>query len=67
MEFKGTKIITPYSTYLLSKYSNKFAEIVVCECCEVKFATNIGRKRCSRVCAKKARKANKKSNNNLTK
>lgn len=67
MGFKGTKITTPYSTYLLSKYSKEVTEIAICESCLVKFATNIGRKRCSRLCAKKARKLNQKSNNNLTK
>ena len=60
MEFKRTNIITPYSTYLLSKYYKEVTEIVICESCSVKFATNIGRKRCSSLCAKKARKTNKK-------
>jgi len=67
-KFKGTKgeWITPYSTYLLSRYSTAPIEIKICECCEKKFGTNIGRKRCSSKCAKKARKSNKKLINKAT-
>ena len=50
--------ITPYSTYNLSRYSTEPKVIVCCENkdCGKKFVTNIGRKRCSKECAKKARK-----------
>lgn len=51
--------ITPYSTYFLSKYSKEKSIITKCKCCEKLFVTNIGRKRCSKACAKKARKASK--------
>jgi hypothetical protein len=54
------KIITPYSTYLLSKYSEKVKVKVSCEYCKNRFFTNIDRKRCSPECAKKARKQNSK-------
>lgn len=55
--------ITPYSTYFLSKYSKEKSIITKCECCEKYFITNIGRKRCSKQCAKKARKLKKTKNN----
>lgn len=48
-----------YSTYLLSRYSEAKKEILLCENCNKKYITNIGRKRCSSNCAKKARKNNK--------
>lgn len=52
-------MITPYSTYLLSRYSTEKKSVSICECCEKPFITNIGRKRCSKKCATKARKNNK--------
>ena len=52
--------ITPYSTYFLSKYSKEKSVITKCECCDKLFVTNIGRKRCSKKCANKARKNNSK-------
>ena len=56
------EFVIPYSTYYLSKYSKEPKNIVECENenCKKKFATNIGRKRCSKSCSKKARKQNKK-------
>lgn len=53
--------ITPYSTYLISRYGSLKTEINVCENCKKFFATNIGRKRCSPECAKKAKNQNKRS------
>lgn len=57
----STEWITPYSTYYLSRYSTNPKEIVECENkdCKKKFVTNIGRKRCSKKCAKKSIKQNK--------
>lgn len=56
-----TEWITPYSTYHLSRYSTEPKIIAECENkdCKKKFVTNIGRKRCSKLCSKKARKQNK--------
>lgn len=53
--------ITPYSSYYLSRYSTEPKKVVECENkdCKKKFITNIDRKRCSKECAKKARKQNK--------
>ena len=58
-----TEWITPYSTYFLSRYSDKPKVIVCCENkeCGKKFVTNIDRKRCSKKCAKKVRKENSKN------
>lgn len=56
----GKGWITPYSTYFLSKYSKEKSIITKCECCEKLFITNIERKRCSKECANKMRKINKK-------
>jgi len=55
--------INNYSTYFLSRYSKEPKVVVECENenCKKKFATNIGRKRCSKSCAKKVRKQNNKS------
>lgn len=59
MEFKVPKWATPYSTYLLSRFSDKPVEVKKCEYCSARFGTNIDRKRCTPECAKKARKINK--------
>lgn len=59
--------VTPYSTYLMSRYSLNKVQVCICENIECKkpFATNIDRKRCSPECAKKARKQNKRLNKPL--
>lgn len=46
------KIITPYSTYLLSRYSTDVKELRRCECCDKPYYTNINRTRCSKKCSK---------------
>ena len=58
-----TNWITPYSSYFLSRYSKDLKEKVSCEFCGKVFITNIGRKRCSKKCATKIRKLNKKLKN----
>ena len=54
------ELINTYSTHLLSRYSTQIKKVVECENkeCRKKFITNIDRKRCSRMCANKARKQN---------
>lgn len=60
----STEWINNYSTYHLSRYSTEQKTVVECENknCKKKFATNIGRKRCSKKCAKKARKQKQREN-----
>ena len=48
-------------SYLINKYSSKDVIEKRCECCNVKYQTNINRSRCSKSCARTMKNERRKS------